>query len=144
MPKLLLNVQYASNLPDLPTKAAFRKWVKSALDADAEITLRLVDEVEGLALNRDYRGKDYATNVLSFPLSDEPHLVGDIVLCAPVILGEAEKQNKTPAAHFAHLTIHGMLHLRGLDHETEAEAEAMERLETEITTKLGYADPYSI
>jgi probable rRNA maturation factor len=142
MPKLSLTVQYASDAPNLPTQAEFRKWAKSALDADAEITLRLVDEAEGRTLNHDYRGKDYATNVLSFPLAEEPHLIGDIALCAPVVVREAKEQNKTPKAHFAHLTIHGILHLRGYEHETEAQAELMETLETEIVTKLGYADPY--
>jgi probable rRNA maturation factor len=142
MPKLLLTVQYASNTTDLPTQAEFRKWVKSALNLDAEITLRLVDETEGRTLNHDYRGKDYATNVLTFALAEEPHLMGDIVLCAPVVLREAREQNKTPAAHFAHLAVHGILHLRGYDHETEAQAELMETLETEIVTKLGYANPY--
>ena len=142
MPKLLLTVQYASDAPDLPTQAEFRKWVKSALDVDAEITLRLVDEAEGCTLNRDYRGKDYATNVLSFPLAEEPLLMGDIALCVPVVLREAKEQNKTPGAHFAHLTVHGILHLCGYAHETETQAELMETLETEIVTKLGYADPY--
>ena len=144
MPKLLLTVQYASDIPDLPTQAEFRKWARSALNVDAEITLRLVDEAEGRALNRDYRGKDYATNVLTFPLAEEPHLMGDIVLCVPVVLREAREQNKTASAHFAHLTVHGVLHLRGYDHETEAEAEQMETLETKIVAKLGYPDPYSI
>lgn len=142
MPKLLITVQYASDIPDLPTQAEFRKWARSALNLDAEITLRLVDEAEGRTLNRDYRGKDYATNVLTFPLAEEPHLMGDIVLCAPVVLREAREQNKTLNAHFVHLTVHGVLHLRGYDHETEAQAELMETLETEIVTKLGYADPY--
>ena len=144
MPKLLLTVQYASDIPDLPTQAEFRKWARSALNLDAEITLRLIDETEGRTLNRDYRGKDYATNVLTFPLAEEPHLMGDIVLCVPVVLREAREQNKTSSAHFAHLTVHGVLHLRGYDHETEAEAELMETLETKIVTKLGYPDPYSI
>ena len=142
MPKLLITVQYASNMPDLPTQAEFRKWAKSALNVDAEITLRLVDETEGRTLNRDYRSKNYATNVLTFPLAEEPHLMGDIVLCAPVVLCEAKEQNKTTGAHFAHLTVHGILHLRGYDHETEAQAELMETLETKIVAKLGYADPY--
>jgi probable rRNA maturation factor len=142
MPKHLITVQYASDMPDLPTQVEFRKWVKSALDVDAEITLRLVDEAEGRTLNRDYRGKDYATNVLTFPLAKQPHLMGDIALCAPVVVREAKEQNKTASAHFAHLTVHGILHLRGYDHETEAQAGMMETLETKIVTKLGYADPY--
>jgi probable rRNA maturation factor len=142
MPKLLITVQYASNTADLPTQAEFRKWAKSALNVDTEITLRLVDEAESRNLNRTYRGKDYATNVLAFPLAEEPYLIGDIALCVPVILREAREQNKTSAAHFAHLTVHGVLHLHGYDHEDEAKAELMEALETKIVTKLGYADPY--
>ena len=142
MNKLAMAVQYASEAQDLPTAAQFRKWAKLALRADAEIALRVVDEAEGQALNRDYRGKDYATNVLTFPLAEEPLLMGDIVLCAPVVAREAETQQKPLLAHYAHLTVHGVLHLQGYDHETEAEAEIMETLETEIITQLGYADPY--
>jgi probable rRNA maturation factor len=144
MPKLAIAVQYASELPDLPVKAQFRKWARSALRVDAEITLRIVDEVEGMALNLAYRGKDYATNVLTFPLEEEPHLMGDIVICAPVVLREAKEQNKSPEAHFAHLTVHGVLHLHGYDHEIDAQARLMELLETEIVTKSGYPDPYLI
>ena len=142
MNKLAMAVQYASEAQELPTAAQFRKWAKLALRADAEIALRVVDEAEGQALNRDYRGKDYATNVLTFPLAEEPLLMGDIVLCAPVVAREAETQQKPLLAHYAHLTVHGVLHLQGYDHETEAEAEIMETLETEIITQLGYADPY--
>ena len=142
MNKLAMAVQYASEAQELPTAAQFRKWAKLALRADAEIALRVVDEDEGQALNRDYRGKDYATNVLTFPLAEEPLLMGDIVLCAPVVAREAEAQQKPLLAHYAHLTVHGVLHLQGYDHETEAEAEIMETLETEIITQLGYADPY--
>ena len=142
MAKLSLAVQYASEAQDLPTKQQFQKWVNSALRIDAEIALRIVDEAESKSLNREYRGKDYATNVLTFCLSEEPHLIGDIVLCAPVVMREAQEQNKTPEAHFAHLTVHGVLHLHNYDHETEAQAKLMETLETQIVTKLGYADPY--
>lgn len=142
MPALSMDVQYASALEGLPTAADFRHWARKTLRMDAEIALRIVDEAEGRALNRDYRGKDYATNVLTFPLVEEPHLMGDIVLCAPVILREALEQNKTPEAHFAHLTVHGVLHLHGYDHETGPQAELMEMLETEIVMKLGYPDPY--
>ena len=142
MAKLSLAVQYASEAQNLPTKQQFQKWVNSALRIDAEIALRIVDEAESKSLNREYRGKDYATNVLTFCLSEEPHLIGDIVLCAPVAMREAQEQNKTPEAHFAHLTVHGVLHLHNYDHETEAQAELMETLETQIVTKLGYADPY--
>ena len=142
MNKLTMAVQYASEAGDLPTAAQFRKWAKQALRSDAEIALRVVDEDEGRMLNREYRGKDYATNVLTFPLADEPLLMGDIVLCAPVVAREAEAQQKPLLAHYAHLTVHGVLHLQGYDHETEAEAVQMENLETEIITQMGYADPY--
>jgi len=133
--------EHAQNA-ELPTAAQFRKWAQNALRVDAEIALRIVDEAEGRALNRDYRGKDYATNVLTFCLAEEPELMGDIVLCAPVVAAEAKAQNKPLHAHYAHLTVHGVLHLHGYDHETEPQAELMESLETEIVTKLGYADPY--
>ena len=142
MNKLTMAVQYASEAGDLPTAAQFRKWAKQALRSDAEIALRVVDETEGRQLNHDYRGKDYATNVLTFPLAEEPLLMGDIVLCAPVVAREAEAQRKPLLAHYAHLTVHGVLHLQGYDHETDAEAEVMETLETEIITRMGYADPY--
>jgi probable rRNA maturation factor len=142
MAKLTLAVQYASANDDLPTRAQFRKWAKSALGLDAEIALRIVDETEGRTLNREYRGREYATNVLTFCLAEEPVLMGDIVLCAPVVTREAETQQKPLLAHYAHLTVHGVLHLQGYDHETEAEAELMESLETEILIKMGYADPY--
>jgi metalloprotein, YbeY/UPF0054 family len=142
MAKLSLAVQYASVVQDLPTKQQFRKWASSALRIDAEIALRIVDEAEARDLNREYRGKDYATNVLTFCLNEEPHLIGDIVICAPVVMREAQEQNKTPEAHFAHLTVHGVLHLHGYDHEIEAQAELMETLETEIVMQLGYPDPY--
>ena len=143
-PKLYLNVQYAYPQADLPKESHFRKWVKAALNIDAEVTIRLVNEQEGCQLNKLYRGKDYATNVLTFPLAEEPHLMGDIVLCAPVIEAEAKSQNKSLEAHYAHLTVHGILHLHGYDHEIEAQAELMEGLETAIVIKLGYASPYLI
>ncbi|MGZ8251866.1 MAG: rRNA maturation RNase YbeY [Methylophilaceae bacterium] len=142
MPKLALAVQYVTEQTGLPSVADFRKWARNALRIDTEIALRIVDEEEGRSLNRDYRGKDYATNVLTFPLAEEPHLMGDIILCAPVVAREATEQNKPLHAHYAHLTVHGVLHLHGYDHETEPEAELMESLETAIVTKLGYADPY--
>jgi probable rRNA maturation factor len=142
MPRLGLAVQYASEAEQLPTSAQFGKWARAALRIDTEVTLRIVDEEEGRALNRDYRGKDYATNVLTFPLMEEPLLMGDIVLCAPVVAAEAKAQNKPLHAHYAHLTVHGILHLHGYDHENEAQAELMESLETEIVTKFGYPDPY--
>ena len=112
----------------------------------ADLAIRLVDEREGRSLNRHYRGKDYATNVLSFP-AELPEgvtlpLLGDLVVCAPVVAREARKQGKLPAAHYAHLTIHGVLHLLGLDHDNEREALVMEQLERDILATLGYTDPY--
>jgi probable rRNA maturation factor len=142
-PRLSLSVQFAFKPEAVPTRQQFRKWVTAALEQDAEITLRLVNEAEGRELNLAYRGKDYATNVLTFPLSDDP-LMGDIVLCAPVVEKEATEQGKVLEAHYAHLAIHGVLHLQGYDHEIDDEAEAMEALETQIVTKLGYPDPYLI
>jgi probable rRNA maturation factor len=143
-PALSLAVQYATKPENAPTRRQFRKWVAAALELDAEVTLRLVDEEEGRGLNRTYRGKDYATNVLTFPLSEDPLLMGDIVLCAAVVEKEAAQQGKTPEAHYAHLTVHGVLHLQGYDHEKDSEAEAMETLESQIVMKLGYPDPYRI
>lgn len=140
-PKVSLAVQYASEAAGLPTRAQVRKWVKAALAVDAEITVRFVDEAEGRNLNHDYRAKDYATNVLSFIYSSTP-VQGDLVICAPVVAREAQDQGKAIDAHYAHLVVHGVLHLQGFDHEIEAEAEAMEARETEIVIKLGYPDPY--
>ena len=142
VPALHLSVQYAVSPEALPTRPKFRRWVKAALARDAEITLRLVGEEEGRTINRDYRGKDYATNVLTFVYDGLPHLAGDIVICPAVVVREAGEQGKTVEAHFAHLVVHGVLHLHGHDHEEEGEALEMERLETQIVTKLGYPDPY--
>ena len=144
MPQLAISIQIASQLTNTPTNAQFKKWAKAALRVDTEVTIRIVDEAEGRALNLAYRGKDYATNVLTFPLIETPHLMGDIVICAPVVAAEAVTQNKPLEAHFAHLTVHGMLHLGGFDHETEAQAELMEAIEIQILAKLGYANPYLI
>jgi probable rRNA maturation factor len=144
MPTLSFNIQIASQLANIPSRTLFRKWVKAALRVDTEVTIRIVDAEEGRELNSMYRGKDYATNVLTFPLTEEPHLMGDIIICAPVVEAEAKSQNKAIEAHFAHLTVHGILHLHGYDHETEAQAELMEGLETAIVTKLGYPSPYLI
>ena len=144
MPNLNLTLQYASMHNQIPTRSQFKKWAKAALRVDTEATIRIVDEAEARELNKMYRGKDYATNVLTFPLTEEPHLMGDIIICAPVVEVEAQAHNKLLEAHYAHLTIHGILHLHGYDHETEAQAELMEGLETAIITKLGYANPYLI
>jgi probable rRNA maturation factor len=140
--KLRLAIQYAVHTGSVPIRSQFRKWIKAALMQDAEIVLRVVDETEGRGLNRDFRGRDYATNVLTFVYSNARPLSGDIVLCAPVVEEEARQQHKTPAAHYAHLTVHGTLHLQGYDHESDAAAAAMEKLETEIMMRLGHNDPY--
>ena len=136
-------VQYATNSTDAPTRPQFRRWVKAALMQEAEIVLRIVDEAEGCELNHQFRDKDYATNVLTFVYDDTQPLTGDIVLCAPVVSKEAQQQHKNLIAHYAHLTVHGILHLQGYDHIEEAEAVVMEQLETQILARLGYDDPYT-
>ena len=144
MALLKLAVQYVSSDSNLPKLSEFRQWAKVTINVDTEVTIRLVDEEEGRHLNKTYRGKDYATNVLTFPLTEAPHLIGDIVICTSVVKSEAVGQNKPLEAHYAHLTVHGLLHLQGYDHEIEAQAELMESIETAIITKLGYANPYLI
>ncbi|WP_374555447.1 rRNA maturation RNase YbeY [Thermomonas sp.] len=151
--RLDVAVGYALPRAGVPAAASFRKWVAAALSGrirEADLAIRLVDEKEGRALNHHYRGKDYATNVLSFP-AELPEglpkgvklpLLGDLVLCAPVVAREAKEQGKPLNAHYAHLTVHGCLHLLGWDHEDPREAEAMERLEREILAGLGLPDPY--
>ncbi|MDO9197096.1 rRNA maturation RNase YbeY [Rhodoferax sp.] len=119
------------------------RWIRHALQSDAEITVRIVDAAEGQALNRDYRHKDYATNVLTFDYTQEPVVTADLVLCAPVVAKEAREQGKTLQAHYAHLLVHGALHAQGWDHETsEEDAQVMELRETEILARLGFANPY--
>jgi len=149
-PQLSLAVQYQVKPQGTPERPRLRRWAAAALQPNAaasraEITIRLVDEVEGRALNGRYREKDYATNVLSFGYDaswDNGFLMGDLVLCAPVVRREAAEQGKTEEAHYAHLIVHGMLHLQGYDHENEHAAQRMEALEKKIIVKLGYADPY--
>jgi probable rRNA maturation factor len=148
--RLDVSVEYALPRAGLPASVSFRKWVAAALAGrirEADLAIRVVGTKEGRALNRHYRGKDYATNVLSFP-AELPEgvrlpLLGDIVLCAPVIAREAREQRKPLAAHYAHLTVHGALHLLGWDHEDAREAEAMEQLEREILAEMGIEDPYA-
>ncbi|MBX3725992.1 MAG: rRNA maturation RNase YbeY [Xanthomonadales bacterium] len=147
----VVHVGYALPRAGLPAAASYRRWVAAALAGaghrrKAELAIRLVDADEGRALNRQYRGKDRATNVLSFPAELPPGipvpLLGDIVLCAPVIAAEAAAQGKPPRDHHAHLTVHGVLHLLGHDHDDAAAATAMEALETRILAGLGLPDPY--
>lgn len=142
--KLSLSVQFASNVKKLPTRPQFRRWVKVALQQDVQMVLRIVDEIEGRALNQSYRGKDYATNVLTFVYDDSDPLYGDVVICAPVVVREAKEQGKEWLAHFAHLTIHAVLHLQGYDHENKRDAEKMEALETALMLKLRYPAPYLV
>ena len=139
---LALSVQYGVAKDGLPLPKQIRCWAKAALLADAHVTFRLVGAREGRKLNRDFRGKDYATNVLTFAYPDLEPLTGDIVLCVPVIAKEAVEQRKPIEAHYAHLVVHGMLHLQGYDHENSKDAKVMEMLEAEIVVKLGYAHPY--
>ena len=155
-PRLELSLGYALPRTGLPTRPQFHQWVLAALSGagrrfDSEVAIQLVDAAEGQAMNRQYRGKDYATNVLSFPADlpeglpedfDFPQL-GDLVICAPVVAREAAEQGKALGDHYAHLTIHGVLHLLGFDHVQEAEAEEMEALERQILASLGIADPYA-
>ena len=143
--RLNLSVQYACNqegLPCLPLRPDFVRWARAALVGGGEITIRLVDAEEGQALNQEYRGKDYATNVLSFPYETEPVVMGDLVICPSVVAKEAAEQSKPLDAHYAHLVVHGMLHLQGWDHIEDAEAEDMEAEEIRLLTGLGYLDPY--
>jgi probable rRNA maturation factor len=149
--QLEMSVSYALPRKGLPSSASFRRWAEAALQERvrrADLAIRVVDEREGRALNRHYRGKDGATNVLSFP-AELPEgvklpVLGDIVMCAPVIAREARAQGKELAAHYAHLTVHGVLHLLGWDHANTVEAEAMEALERQILDSLGYDDPYEV
>ena len=154
--RLDVAVSYALPRTGLPAAASFRKWVRAALDGagrrfDSEVAIRLLDAAEGQAMNLQYRGKDYATNVLSFPAEipeglpedfDFPQL-GDLAICAPVVAREAAGQGKALNDHYAHLTVHGVLHLLGFDHIEDDEAEEMEALERVILASLGIADPYA-
>ena len=143
LPELHLSIQYPGGREGAPTRSQVRRWVRAACTLPAEVTVRFVGMEEGQALNRDYRGKDYATNVLSFPYESGARVCGDLVLCLPVLEREAQAQGKSPEAHCAHLIVHGMLHLQGYDHETGADdAERMETREREILHTLGYPDPY--
>ncbi|MBL8453573.1 MAG: rRNA maturation RNase YbeY [Zoogloea sp.] len=149
--RLDLSVQYACNRDGVPSRVEFRRWLRAAEPGAARVTVRIVDEDEARELNRDYRGKDYATNVLTFaygegddmPLPEGLPLMGDLVLCRQVVEREAAEQGKALDAHYAHLSVHGMLHLQGFDHLEDAEADDMEARERQILAGLGYADPYA-
>jgi len=151
---IVLDMQYALNEaaddPAIPTPADFERWVQAALVGErdeAEVSLRIVGADEGAALNATYRHRAGPTNVLSFPSDSpaemEPPLLGDVVICAPVVAREAREQGKAALAHWAHMTVHGILHLLGYDHEAPEEADAMERREARILASLGFADPYA-
>ena len=129
---------------ELLSRSRVTRWIRHALAVDAEITVRIVDAEEGRKLNREYRKKDYATNVLTFDYQQEPTVMADLVLCAPVVEREAKEQNKSLEEHYAHMLVHGTLHAQGWDHETsEEDAEEMEAYETDIMKEMGYEDPYA-
>jgi probable rRNA maturation factor len=147
--KLALTMQfpaakaYPSHKAVLP-RGTVARWIKASLFADAELTIRFVGEDEGRTLNRTYRQKDYATNVLTFAYaeSEDDPVAGDLILCCPVVEKEAAEQGKPLAAHYAHLIVHGTLHAQGYDHEDDTEAAEMESIETDIMRALGFSDPY--
>ena len=147
---LRVDVQLATDDASLPTQRQLVEWARAAWRGgsdDAEVVVRAVDEAEGRRLNHEFRGTDRATNVLSFPFEPPPGVeldhLGDLVICAPVVAREASAQGKSAAAHWAHMVVHGMLHLQGHDHETDEQAAEMEARETRILTALGFAAPYA-
>jgi len=146
---LELDVQLAVETENLPSSADIRVWAEAALvdlEQEIELVVRITDTAESQQLNHDYRGKDKPTNVLSFPFEAPPGVpdahLGDLVICASVVANEAQEQNKTLLAHWAHMVVHGVLHLRGYDHLDDDEAEEMENLERQVLAKLGFSDPY--
>jgi len=147
---IILDIQSASTSEDTPDEQSIKRWVGAVIDSnqgDTELIVRIVDEPEGKLLNETYRGASGATNVLSFPFENQTPealpLIGDIVVCAPIVEREAQQQNKDLNAHWAHMIIHGVLHLLGYDHQNDSEAAVMEGLETEIMQKLGFPPPYA-
>ncbi|GAB1388798.1 hypothetical protein MASR1M6_09790 [Rubrivivax sp.] len=143
-PELQLSLQFAdARHRALLPRHRVARWMRAALAAPAQMAVRLVGEDEGRTLNRDWRGKDYATNVLTFDYERAPLVVADLVLCAPVVEREAAEQGKTVEAHYAHLLVHGVLHAQGLDHQRAAQARFMEAREREILRALGFDDPYA-
>jgi probable rRNA maturation factor len=139
-----LTLQVATRSKRLPSPTRLRRWARAALAQPARVTLRIVGEREGESLNREFRRKPCATNVLTFCYGEGAHLAGDVVLCAPVIAREARAQGKTLDAHYAHLTVHGLLHLQGYDHGNPREARAMEAREVSILRRLGFGNPYAM
>lgn len=142
-----MRVQIITKEKNIPSPALFKRWAKAALPTNkqnAELTIRIVDEAEMMELNEKYRHKKGPTNVLAFPMEApvETAILGDIVICAPITIKEAEEQNKLINAHFAHLTIHGVLHLLGYDHHTAKDRSKMEKLEVNLLDKLGFSNPY--
>jgi probable rRNA maturation factor len=146
--QLTLSLQFGKMIDDIALHRAalprqkVTRWLRSALQSDAEITVRIVGAEEGQTLNRDYRQKDYATNVLTFDYTLEPVVTADLVLCAPVVAQEAEEQGITLQAHYAHLLVHGALHAQGWDHDEDEDAQVMELRESEILARLGFENPY--
>ncbi len=135
-------IKYADRHRTALPRHKVTRWIRHALATDAEITVRIVDAEEGQTLNRDFRKKDYATNVLTFDYTQEPLVTADLVLCAPVVAKEAKEQGKTLQEHYAHLIVHGTLHAQGWDHELDEDAQVMELRETEIMARLGFPNPY--
>lgn len=143
-PSLSLSLQFADKRHrDTLPRHKVARWIRAALDTDAEIAVRIVDTDEGQALNRDFRKKNYATNVLTFDYAQAPVVMADLIICAPVIEQEAQEQGKSLQAHYAHMLVHGTLHAQGWDHLKKKEAEAMEAREREILAGLGFDDPYA-
>jgi probable rRNA maturation factor len=146
--ELTLSLQFGKSIDDVALHRAtlgrskVTRWLRHALQSDAEITVRIVSAEEGQALNRDFRQKDDATNVLTFDYTQEPIVTADLVLCAPVVAAEAKEQGKTLEAHYAHLLVHGALHAQGWDHDDDEDAQVMELRETDIMHRLGFDSPY--
>lgn len=143
-PRLRLAIVGAERFAQLPARATLRRWILMALHADAQITLVFVDARTGRSLNRRFRGRDYATNVLTFAYAEAPRVAAEIVLCIPVLRREARAQGKTLRAHFAHLLVHGMLHAQGYDHVRERDAQRMQAAERRLLARLRIADPYAV
>ena len=147
--ELTLSLQFGKSIDDVALHRAtlgrskVKRWLLHALQSDAEITVRIVNADEGQALNRNYRQKDYATNVLTFDYTQEPVVTADLVLCAPLVAAEAHEQGKTLEAHYAHLLVHGALHAQGWNHDEDEDAQVMELRETEVMQRLGFEGPYS-